>query len=86
MDNDNPELTDADLERAVPFSQAFPQHHEAWKQRGRPPVDKPKGHINFRLAADVAEGIRATGRRYDARVEKVPRAALVRGELRDRTE
>jgi uncharacterized protein (DUF4415 family) len=38
-------------------------------------------HINFRLAADVAEGIRASGRGYNARVEKVLRAALARGEL-----
>ena len=81
MDDDNPELTDADFARAVPFSEAFPTQHEAWKKRGRPPAASPKVHINFRLAADVAEGIRATGRGYNARVEQVLRAALTRGEL-----
>lgn len=83
MSNDkaNPEWTDADFARAKPFREAFPQQHAAWKKRGRPPVATPKVHIGFRLAADVAAGIRATGRGYNARVEKVLREALAKGRL-----
>ena len=52
-----------------------------WKKRGRPPVETPKVHIGFRLAADVVEGLRATGRGYNARVEKVLREAIAKGLL-----
>jgi len=38
-------------------------------------------HIGFRLAADVVTGVRATGPGYNARVEKVLREALAKGEL-----
>ncbi len=48
---------------------------------GRPPAETPKVHIGFRLAADVVNGITATGRGYNARVEKVLRDALAKGKL-----
>lgn len=83
-DNDSPELTDKDFERARPFREVFPEQHAAWKRRGRPPVETPKVHIGFRLAADVVEGIRATGRGYNARVEKVLRDALSKGRLKSK--
>ena len=38
-------------------------------------------HIGFRLAADVVNGIRATGKGYNTRVEKVLREALAEGQL-----
>ncbi|MBV8614931.1 MAG: BrnA antitoxin family protein, partial [Acetobacteraceae bacterium] len=38
-------------------------------------------HIGFRLAADVVEGIRATGKGYNGRVERVLREALAKGRL-----
>ena len=63
------------------FAEVFPGQHRSWKRRGRPPVAKPKVHVGFRLAVDVVEGIKATGRGYNARVEKVLRAALAKGEL-----
>ena len=78
---DNPEWTDEDFARAKPFREAFPQQHAAWKKRGRPPAATPKVHIGFRLAADVVAGIRATGRGYNGRVEKVLREALAKGKL-----
>ena len=59
----------------------LPEQFKAWKRMGRPPVAAPKVHIGFRLAADVVAGIRATGKGYNARVEKVLRDALARGEL-----
>ena len=48
---------------------------------GHPPVASPKIHIGFRLAADVVDGIRATGKGYNARVEKVLREAIAKGLL-----
>lgn len=81
-DNDIPELSDEDFVRAKPFKEVFPAAHRAWKNRGgRPPVERPKVHVGFRLAADVVEGIKATGKGYNARVERVLRAALAKGEL-----
>jgi len=78
---DVPEATDADFARAKPFKEVFPARYKAWKKMGRPPSEKPKVHIGFRLAADVVHAIRATGRGYNARVEKVLRDALAKGKL-----
>ena len=80
-DAENPEWTEEDFARARPFKEVFPEQFKAWKRIGRPPVAAPKIHIGFRLAADVVEGIRATGKGYNARVEKVLRDALAKGEL-----
>jgi uncharacterized protein (DUF4415 family) len=79
--DENPEWTAEDFARAKPFSEVLPEQFKAWKKIGRPPVAAPKVHIGFRLAADVVEGIRATGRGYNARVEKVLREALDKGKL-----
>ena len=76
-----PEWTEEDFARAKPFKEVFPEQFKAWKRMGRPPVAAPKIHIGFRLAADVVAGIRATGKGYNARVEKVLRDALAKGEL-----
>jgi uncharacterized protein (DUF4415 family) len=78
---DVPEATDAEFATAKPFKEVFPATYKSWKKMGRPPVATPKVHIGFRLAADVVRGIRATGRGYNARVEKVLRDALTKGEL-----
>ena len=80
-DEDNPEWTDEDFARARPFKEVLPEAYAAWKRRGRPPAETPKVHIGFRLAADVVEGIRATGKGYNGRVERVLREALTKGEL-----
>ena len=78
---DVPEATDAEFAAARPFKAVFPEQYKAWKKMGRPPVESPKIHIGFRLAADVVNAIRATGRGYNARVEKVLRDALAKGKL-----
>ncbi len=80
-DEDNPELTEGDFARAEPFKEVFPEQYKTWKKMGRPPVEMPKVLIGFRLAADVVNGIRATGKGYNARVEKVLREALAEGQL-----
>jgi len=80
--DENPEWTDEDFARARPFKEMFPDEYEAWKaERAARPLPQPKIHIGFRLAADVVRGIRATGRGYNQRVEKLLREALARGEL-----
>jgi uncharacterized protein (DUF4415 family) len=78
---DVPEATDAEFATARPFKEAFPAQYKSWKKMGRPPVATPKIHIGFRLAADVVDAVRATGRGYNARVEKVLRDALAKGDL-----
>jgi uncharacterized protein (DUF4415 family) len=90
-DDENPELTEEDFARGRPFKEVFPKQFAEWeasgrapipvKRIGRPPVEEPKVHIGFRLARDVVDGIRATGRGYNARVEKVLRDALADGRL-----
>lgn len=80
--DDSPELTDADFARARPFAELFPE--QAAKLRamgGRPKLARPKVHMGFRLAADVVDGIKATGKGYNARVEQVLRDALAQGKL-----
>lgn len=80
--DENPEWTEADFARAKPFKERFAEQYSAWKNRGdRPPVESPKVHIGFRLAADVVEGVRATGKGYNSRVEKILREALANGRL-----
>jgi uncharacterized protein (DUF4415 family) len=78
---DVPEATDAEFATARPFKEVFPTQYKEWKRLGRPPSEAPKIHIGFRLAADVVSAIRASGRGYNARVEKVLRDALAKGKL-----
>ncbi len=78
---DVPEATEAEFATAKPFKDVFPAQYQAWKKMGRPRVEAPKVHIGFRLAADVVKSIRASGRGYNARVEKVLRDALAKGRL-----
>ena len=60
----------------------FPEQFAALKrQGGRPRLASPKVHIGLRLAADVVDGIRASGPGYNVRVEAVLRDALKRGRL-----
>jgi uncharacterized protein (DUF4415 family) len=40
-----------------------------------------KVHVGFRLAADVMAGIKASGKGYNARVEKVLPDTLAQGRL-----
>ena len=80
---DVPEATDQEFARAVPFKEAHPEAYTGWKRGlGRPTIDdRPKAYIGFRLAADVVEGVKASGKGYNSRVEKELRAALAKGQL-----
>lgn len=81
-DIDNPELTEADFARAVPFQEAFPGLARSLKrQGGRPRLERPKVKVAWRLAADVVDAVKASGKGYNARVEAVLRDAIARGML-----
>lgn len=79
------ELTGEDFKQMKRLADVDPGLIDAMRamrnKGGRPKAEAPKMHIGFRLAADVVSGIRATGRGYNARVEKVLREALVQGKL-----
>ncbi len=81
--DENPEWTEENFARARPFKEVFPEQFASWDKNrgGRPKVEAPKVHIGFRLAADVVEGVKATGKGYNARVEKVLRDAIAQGRL-----
>lgn len=79
------ELTADDFRGLKPLAEADPGMIEAVEtmrnKGGRPKIEAPKVHVGFRIAAEVAEGIKATGRGYNARVEAVLREALAKGLL-----
>jgi uncharacterized protein (DUF4415 family) len=78
------ELTAEGMKRFRPIREAdpgMPEAGAAFRRRGRPPVESPKVRVGFRLAADVVAGIRATGRGYNARVERVLRETLAEERL-----
>lgn len=79
------ELNRDDFRRMRPVKEAMPELIEAienWRRHvGRPKIDKPKVLVTFRFDADLAEKIRATGRGYGSRVERVVRDAYEKGEL-----
>jgi len=79
------ELTADDMRSFKPIAEVDPGMVEAMKEFrrkvGRPKALSPKKHIGFRLAAEIVEGIKATGPGYNARVEKALREALELGTL-----
>ncbi len=82
IDEENPEWTPEATAEAKPFGDVFPDMLESWKRgRGRPRAAAPKVTMNFRFAADLVQSLRATGRGYNARVEKLLREAMEQGKL-----
>ncbi len=81
--DENPTWTEENFARAQPFRRLHPDVYESWQRNkgGRPPVESPKIHLGLRMAADVVNGVKATGRGYNARVEKLLREALAKGTL-----
>lgn len=68
IDHDNPEWTDEDMARAVPF-EALPDSLRS-KLQGRGPQKAPtKERITIRLSRDVVERFRATGDGWQTRVD-----------------
>jgi len=83
-ENDVPELTEEWFKNAKPFSALPPSLQKKLKaiqKRGRPKSKAPKEMIAFRFAPDLLASIRALGKGYNARVEKLLREALEHGLL-----
>ena len=79
---DVPEATDAEFAAARPFSEVHPDLYASWKRgRGRPKVEQPKVQLALRMAADVVAAVKATGKGYNIRLEKLIREALAKGQL-----
>jgi uncharacterized protein (DUF4415 family) len=77
------ELTAEDFRTARPLRDEFPDLAEYARKRkaGRPKSVAPKRLQSFKLSPDVIEGIRNSGKGYNARVEAVLRQALDEGRI-----
>ena len=77
------ELTDDYFVTARPLRDEFPDLAEYARKRkaGRPKSVAPKRLQSFKLSPDVIEGIRNSGKGYNARVEAVLRQALDEGRI-----
>ena len=67
IDDENPEWTEEDFKRAVPFS-SLPESLQA-KLRGRPKAAVTKERITIRLSPEVVERFRASGNGWQTRVD-----------------
>lgn len=69
IDDENPEWTEEDFKRAVPFS-ALPESLQAkLKAVGRPKAAITKERVTIRLSRDVVEQFRASGDGWQTRVD-----------------
>jgi uncharacterized protein (DUF4415 family) len=66
-DEENPEWTEGDFKRAVPFSN-LPVTLQA-KLRGRPKATVTKERITIRLSPEVVDRFRASGDGWQTRVD-----------------
>lgn len=67
IDDENPEWTEADVNRAVPFS-GLPESLQA-KLRGRPKAAVTKERITIRLSQEVVDRFRSSGDGWQTRVD-----------------
>jgi len=65
--SDIPEVTAADLARAVPFAQAFPELAATIRRRGRQ-KESTKISTTIRLSPEVIEHFRAGGPGWQSRI------------------
>lgn len=73
---DNPELTDAELATARPFSATFPEVAEKMrKSLGRPKAANPKVSVSLRLDPDVVEAFKRGGDGWQTRMNEALRKA-----------
>jgi uncharacterized protein (DUF4415 family) len=71
---ENPEWTQKDFARAVPFSGLPPELRRTLSSRTRGPQSAPKKvPVSIRLSADVVEAFRSTGAGWQARVDEILR-------------
>ncbi len=80
-DPDAPEASDAELAKARPFSEVFPNlaasidRHIAGRGRGRPPVDAPKVAVTIRIEPEVLQRFQAEGKDWRSRMTEALRKA-----------
>lgn len=82
IDDENPEWTDKDFKNSLSFSELPEELQKKLKKigrRGRPVSDSPKQMIAFRFSPDLVESIKAIGKGYNVRVEKILRDAVNKG-------
>lgn len=68
--SDNPEWTDEDFAKAVPFTEAFPDLARTMKRRG-PQKAPTKQSTTIRLSPEVIAYFRSTGLGWQARIDDV---------------
>jgi len=71
FDDDNPEWTEADFERAKKYPAGTMLKDivdDIVRSRGRPKLERPKEAIKLRLDADVLESYRKTGDGWQTRI------------------
>jgi uncharacterized protein (DUF4415 family) len=74
--SDNPELTAAEIATAKPFAEVFPEL-AAKIRRGRPKMVEPaKRQVTLRLDVDVIERFKASGPRWQSRINAALRKAM----------
>ncbi len=79
IDEDNPELTREELQRARPAAEVLPgligvkAAEELLRERGRPPKDDKKVSTTVRLDADVLEAYRHEGKGWQTHINEVLR-------------
>lgn len=82
IDDENPEWTDENFKNALSFSElpvSLQNKLSKIGKRGRPVSDAPKQMIAFRFSPDLVCAIKAVGKGYNMRVEKVLRDAFNKG-------
>jgi uncharacterized protein (DUF4415 family) len=73
--SDNPAWTS---KASVPFSTVLPELGEAIRRsRGRPAIEKPRQQISIRLDPDVIEKFKATGPKWQSKINDVLKRAKV---------
>ena len=80
---DVPEMTDEEFANARPLKILQPDLLQVWKRgKGRPTINgQPKKHMGLRLAADVVDAVKGSGKGYNGRVEAILRDAMARSLL-----
>lgn len=80
FDDDNPEWTQADVDRARPGADILPPEVLALfgKQRGRPKSPAPKVAVKLRLDPDVLAAFKADGPGWQTRINTTLREAMTK--------
>jgi len=74
----NPELTKADIARAKPFAEVFPDL-AASNRKGRGPNKSPtKKLVSLRLSPEVIEHFKSTGSGWQSRIDETLRKVVKR--------